>query len=137
MRSPSRRRPRIREIFVPQDADLDAVAIRARYVGSAEHKDIPSFAGQPRPRGDASLCPRTLGTERRRITGWLRDAIRNGLTGAPWEGPQPGFPRYVWYKYRDTVFEGRLVNCVLGEYKGYPLEKSEWPSVFRGIDAKS
>ena len=40
---------------------------------------------------------------------------REGATGAPWEG---GFPRYVWYKHGETVFEGRLVNRETGEYKG-------------------
>ena len=30
-----------------------------------------------------------------------------------------------------TVFEGRLVNRVTGEYKGYPLHPGEWP---RGIE---
>ena len=58
------------------------------------------------------------------ITEWLRDAIRRGATGTPWEGT---FPRYVWYKHEETVFEGRLVNRVTGEYKGYPLERDEWP----------
>lgn len=44
--------------------------------------------------------------------------------GTPWEGD---FPRYVWYKHGDTVFEGRLVNRETGEYKGYPLHGDEWP----------
>ena len=35
------------------------------------------------------------------------------------------------------VYEGRLVNRALGQYEGYPLEKSEWPSAFEGIDARS
>ena len=43
---------------------------------------------------------------------------------APWEG---GFPRDVWYRDGDTVYEGRLVNREIGSYKGYPLDKLEWP----------
>lgn len=66
------------------------------------------------------------------ITEWLRDAIRRGATGAPWEG---AFPRYVWYKNDETVFEGRLVNRRRGEYKGYPLERGEWPDGIREIYA--
>ena len=58
------------------------------------------------------------------VTGWLRAAIRDGSTGDLWEGD---FPRYVWHKENDTVFEGRLVNREQGSYKGYPLNKHEWP----------
>lgn len=63
--------------------------------------------------------------------------IGRGFTGGPWEGKSPGFPRYVWYKDGATVYEGRLVNREMGQYKGYPLEESEWPSGFEGIDARS
>ena len=128
MRAVRRRRPRKRFIFVPVDAALYDLAQRARYVGSLEHKDVPSFAGQPRLRADASCCPREI-ADRELVNGWLRSAIRRGATGAPWEG---GFPRYVWYKHGDTVFEGRLVNRGTGSYKGYPLGEDEWPY---GIEA--
>lgn len=37
------------------------------------------------------------------------------------------FPRYVWYKDGETLYEGRLVNADLGHYKGYPLNPDEWP----------
>ena len=57
MRASRRRRPRKREILVPQDVDLEEVASLAAYVGSAERKDIPSYAGQPRRRPDASSLP--------------------------------------------------------------------------------
>ncbi|MDE0161214.1 MAG: hypothetical protein OXL98_05695 [Acidimicrobiaceae bacterium] len=57
-------------------------------------------------------------------TGWLRSAIRAGSTGEPWEG---GFPRYVWHREWDTVFEARLVNRGNGSYKGYPLKDRERP----------
>lgn len=128
MRSPQRKRPRKREINVPFGMDLDDIASRATYIGSPEHKDYPSFAGQPQHRGDdASLCPRWI-KDKEVVTKWLRSAIRRGAVGAPWEG---GFPRYVWHREGDTVFEGRLTNKALGEYKGYPLCKREWP---RGIE---
>lgn len=55
---------------------------------------------------------------------WVRSAVRDGTTGAPWEGE---FPRYVWYRHGNTVYEGRLVNRVTGEYKGYLLDQLEWP----------
>ena len=126
MRAPKRRRPRTREISPPPGrADLHALADRARYIGSPEHKDTASFVGQPRLRADASCCPRELAENPRAINEWLRSAIRRGATGTPWEG---AFPRYVWYKHEETVFEGRLVNRETEEYKGYPLDRNEWPA---------
>ena len=97
MRSPQRKRPRKRLIYVLPGADLDDLATRAVYVGSPEHKDFPSFAGRPRLRADASCCPREI-RDREVVRGWLCSAIRRGVTGAPWEGE---FPRYVWYKDGD------------------------------------
>ena len=123
MRATRRRRPRRRVIHIPSTVNLDGLADRAVYVGSPEHKDIRSFAGQPRLRADASICPRGI-WDQEEIQKWLRSAIRRGATGAPWEGV---FPRYVWYKEGSVVFEGRLVNRGNGSYKGYPLEKDEWP----------
>ena len=96
-------------------------------MGSPEHKDFPSFAGRPRLRADASLCPREI-RDQELVSEWLRSAIRRGAVGGPWEG---GFPRYVWHREGDVVFEGRLVNRGSGSYKGYPLDEDEWP---RGIE---
>jgi hypothetical protein len=39
-----------------------------------------------------------------------------------------GFPRYVWCRNASSVlFEGRLTNSTLGEYKGYPIAEAEAP----------
>ena len=47
-------------------------------------------------------------------------------------GSRPGdFPRYAWCKIGDTVYEARLVNRAIGEYKGWQLKLHEWPD---GID---
>ena len=127
MRPPRRKRPRRRTINIPPDTDLEDLAARVVYEGSPEHKDIPSFAGQPRLRADASCCPREI-TDREMVSEWLRSAIRRGAKGAPWERE---LPRYVWYKHDNIVFEARLVNCEIGSYEGYPLDKEEWP---RGIE---
>lgn len=126
MRAPRRHRPLHRALATraPDSDQLEAVAKRVSYVGSPEHKDMPSFAGQPRPRADASICPRELTGDRDRVEAWLRDAIRKGAVGELMEGD---FPRYAWYKDDRTVYEARLVNRGLGEYKGYPLEADEWP----------
>lgn len=111
-----------------------AVADLARYVGSREHKNAPTYAGPPGLRADASCCPPELATDAGVPTAWLRQAIRQGSVAGPWEGHSPGFPRYVWYRHDDTVYERRLVNREQGQYKGYPLEKSG-PSAIEGIDA--
>lgn len=103
---------------------LAAVAETATYVGSPEHKDAPSFAGSPRPRADATLCgPEWLGRQAD-LTAALQAAILEGNVGAPWEGR---YPRYVWARIGGQVFEGRLVNCELGQYKGYALAAEEAP----------
>ena len=128
MRAPPRRRTRRRTIHVPPEIDLDGLANQVVYEGSAEHKDIPGFAGQPRLRADASCCPREI-TDREMVSGWLRLAIRRGAVGSPWEGE---FPRYVWYMHGNIVFEARLVNRESGSYKGYPLDSDEWP---KGIES--
>ena len=129
MRAPNRRRPSRRQMYVPPDTDLDHLAEQVKYVGSPEHKDFPSFAGQPRLRADATRCPREL-TDLELVNQWLRNAVRRGAVGDDWEGR---FPRKIWYKDGDIVYEGRLVNRGNGVYKGYPIRKEEWP---RGIEEK-
>jgi len=73
---------------------------------------------------DASICERSLASDQAKAQSWLGEAMRRGAVGERWEGD---FPRYVWYKDADTVYEGRLVNRELGWYKGYPLARDEWP----------
>jgi hypothetical protein len=107
----------------PADVDLAKVVSSIQYIGSPEHKDAPSFAGERRPRADASKCDQRL-NDPEPITEWLRTAVRKGAFGKLWEG---GFPRYLWYKDGEVLYEGRLVNRGLGQYKGYPLERDEWP----------
>lgn len=125
----SRKRPHPRTRCAPPAAiNLTTLAPKTRYVGSVEHKDAPSPAGWPRPRADASICDRNVSSTFVQATRWLRSAIRKGDVGAPWEGE---FPRYAWYKVGDVVYEGRLVNRNSGDYKGYPLEKAEWPVFMR------
>lgn len=107
---------------------LRSLEARVSYVGSPEHKDMPSFAGQPRPRADASLCPRELTRDGARVEEWLREAIRRGAVSERREGD---FPRYVWFEKDGVIYEGRLVNRGLGQYKGYPLEQGQGP---KGLD---
>jgi hypothetical protein len=129
-RQPEHRRdnPKARRIRpVPEGVVLAEVAACATYVGSPVHKDIPSFAGVSRaPRPDASICPRELAQARELVEEWLRQAILAGHCGV-WEG---GFPRYVWYRVADIVYEARQGSRGSGEYHGYPLEA--WQAV-RGL----
>jgi hypothetical protein len=129
VRAPKRKRPQPRTVQPPptgvRTSDL---ATSVRYVGSPEHKTGPSFAGAPRPRGDATKCEPSLSNRLPEIQAWLERAFRIGCLGGPWEG---NFPRYAWCKIGNTVYEARLVNRALGEYKGWQLEIDEWPV---GID---
>lgn len=127
MRSPTRKRKAPRRKFgpPPQGVDLSRLSARARYRGSPEHKKGLSFAGHPRPRGDATPCDNALNWKQGTVTSWLRAAIRNGHFSEYW--PKGHFPQYVWHRDGDTVYEGRLMNGGTGEYKGYPLLRNEWP----------
>lgn len=123
MRSPQRRRqlPRRPAVGVPVER-LERCAQTASYVGSPEHKSMPSFAGPPKLRSDASRCPSDL-KDANEITRWLAAGIRAGLVSD--DPGEDGFPKYVWAFNRNTWFEGRLVNEIQGTYKGYPLADDE------------
>ncbi|MEI6389004.1 MAG: hypothetical protein WCQ50_20535 [Spirochaetota bacterium] len=81
----------------------------------------------PRPRPDASLCPRNLAYRQGDVQRWLREGITAGNFSDYWI---KGFPKYVWYKEEGIVFEGQLMDPATGTYKGYPLESDE---VVRGL----
>lgn len=99
----------------------DHAAAIATYTGSPEHK-------LPHARSDATLCPPELEGNQDELTRWLRNAIAEGKAGGFMEG---AFPRYVWYRDGERLFEGRLTNQVLGEYKGYPIGPDEGPLELR------
>ncbi len=129
MRAKKRGRPLTRtRVRPPDDADLAALALRATYEPSAEHKDrYTPEAGVRRLRTDASACPRDVTTAQ--AEGWLREALAAGDVGGPWDD-RP-FPQYVWKRVGDRVFEARLTNAEQGWFKAYPLDKSEWPRWIR------
>lgn len=126
MRAPKRRRQQPRVFLSPKlgQDDLELIATQVRYVGSPEHKNHPSFAGHPAPRADATKCDPAFKDRQEELCQWLADAIRQGQIGAPLEG---AFPRYVWIRQGERIFEARLVNRELGHYKGWELEEHEWP----------
>ena len=126
MRQPERRRKNPKRLCVglpPAGTDLIAVAARVSYKGSVYHKDVPSFAGRvPRPVPARSVCPRELAGRLDDVQQWLREAIRRGHVSEFWIG---GFPKYVWRREGETVFEGELMDPAAGTYKGYPLESHQ------------
>ena len=129
MRKPTfhRENPRYRQVLPqPLGVEVALVAEKCRYVGSPYHAAGPT-AGRPvirRP--DATICPSELTSNRHRVEKWLRASILSGRTGA-WEG---GFPRYVWHREEETVYEARQGSPGSGEYHGYPLQP--WQRV-RGL----
>lgn len=64
------------------------------------------------------------------FTQWLQAAITAGHIAGPVES---GLPRYVWHREETFVFQGRLTNSGLGQYKGWPVEESELPDWLRGL----
>ncbi len=132
MRAPKRKRPLPRTIQAPPlGVNVAALAAVVRYVGSIEHKIGPSFAGPPRPRADATRCDVSLNDRQAEIQQWLRRAFELQCFSGPWEGD---FPRYVWCRVDQVVYEARLVNRGLGQYKGWQLNRDEWPDGIDEID---
>lgn len=123
--APKRKRHHVRKLVeVPKDCDINRLSARTKYIGSPEHKEQTSFAGTPRPRrADATICDPAL-NDPKKLTKWLREGMRAGNVGTPWEG---GFPRYVWVRKGEKVYEAGLVNRGNGEYKGWELQPDEFP----------
>ena len=126
MRAPGRRKPTNKErVAPPEGIDWPTLIEQAVYIGSPEHKTRP-FGQFPMGRlraGSASKCPDDL-SDPVQITGWLRQAMRDGNMGGEWE---ENYPHFVWVRRDGERYEGRLVNRVLGQYKGYPLDDDEEP----------
>jgi len=123
MRATRRRRPRKDEQLVPgPETDLAMMADKVTYVISSEHKDYKTSAGPGNLRSDATACPRGLDFDE--VLEWLRAAVRDGSVSAVLDGD---FPRYAWRRVGGQIYEARLSNSGLGEYKGYPIEDHEAP----------
>lgn len=106
--------------------DFRAIADRATYVGSGEHKRYPNPLCDPRLRSDAADCDAVdpgLSQHPERLTQWLREAIRRGQVSPEFEGD---FPRKVWAHVPTSAgtqtVEARLTNQLLGQYKGYFID---------------
>lgn len=123
MRAPRRKRPRKDDQLTPGSLNnLANLSEKVAYVISTEHKDYLTSAGPGNLRSDASACPR--GLDFTEVLGWLRAAIREGSVSAVLDGD---FPRYAWKRVGSQVYEARLSNAGLGQYKGYPIAEHEAP----------
>jgi hypothetical protein len=107
-------------------AVLRSAATQATYLGSIEHKTYRSPAGDPRPRGDASKCPRLEEHRWPDLTAALRAAIRIGCVSETFD--PGGFPRYVWGRFEGQLYEARHLVTPAGAYKAFPIEPFELPS---------
>jgi hypothetical protein len=102
--------------------DLAKMAGEVSYIISTEHKDYLTSAGPGNLRSDATACPR--GLDFAQVGTWLKEAVQEGHVSAVLDGE---FPRYAWKKVGAQVYEARLSNAGLGQYKGYPIEAREAP----------
>lgn len=100
---------------------------RVRYVGSPEHKDYPSYAGEPGLRSDAARCDPAISREQAEAT--LKRAMALHCVSAQQEGE---YPRYAWGWLDGRLYQARLVNCEQGWYKAWPIEAIEAPRDPRG-----
>ena len=114
------------ERLVSGEASLTALAAKVSYVISPEHKDYLTAAGIGRLRSDATPCPRGLDFDE--VLSWLRAAFGAGNVSADLDGV---FPKYAWARVDGRVYEARLSNSGLGQYKGYPITDDEAPRWFR------
>jgi hypothetical protein len=124
MKQPKSHKAVIRDrVPPPVGVDLTELAAQATYIPYAVHKihHVPGTA--PSRRSDATPCPIEVTLAEAQT--WLRDAITVGDVGGSWDGKP--YPRYVWTRIEERVFEARLSNQELGQYHGYPIDRQEWP----------
>lgn len=110
------------------DAERVALASKAEYIGSGEHKDQRWWGGLPsrgcRPkRQKTTICPLVSEVDRNRATEWIRRAIELGQ--CTFFEADKDFPKHVWYEENGQGWFGYCTNGVLGHYKGWPLEEEE------------
>jgi len=129
---------------LPTPPDQNALADRAVYAGSVEHKDRRSWLGLPHPRRNpradledhrqnATICPLVSDTDRETATRWVQHAIRSGQFDPTICAY--GFPRHIWHRDNNGQYwHGRLTKAggdnAPAEYKGWPISEREWHENF-------
>lgn len=130
MRRPNRASAEARLLSQPE---RDALASRACYEGSCEHKDRSWWGGLPHAgarRGRlTTICFLTTDEERQEATEWVQRAIGAGQYKFV-RGDQD-FPKHVWSRDQSgQVWYGRCRNPASGEYKGWPIGEEERREIF-------
>ncbi|SRR5258708_1073344 len=102
--------------------ELARAAAACVYSGSPYHcrrsKGQPPVA-RAKP---ASICPRPWSDEE--ATQALRAAMQRGSVSEAWED---GFPRYVWHRDGNILYEARHIRGPLGSFYAYPIENFQAP----------
>jgi hypothetical protein len=122
------------------DAERKALAARALYVGSKEHKAERWWGGLPavrygkdgkpmrHKRQKTTICPLVTMADQARASTWIRAAIESGQF-TYLEGDQD-FPKHVWYEADGRGWFGLCINSTAGTYKGWPMEEDERRAFF-------
>lgn len=117
-----------------------ALAAKATYVGSPEHKVKNWWGGLPKARQlrggrvgrpgkqTTTVCPLTTKKDRDRATDWVRLAIENGQY--KFSEADRNYPQMVWYEADGRIWCGRCINSEAGQYKGWPIDEEERREVF-------
>jgi len=106
----------------PPTADLAQASRAAIYERSPYHcrgnkGEPPKVRARP-----ASICPRRWTDEE--ATNALRAAIGRGNVSEVWED---GFPRHVWHRDGDVLYEARHTKGPAGSFHAYPIEEFQAP----------
>lgn len=124
----------------PTDDELSELSESAMYLGSAEHKETNWWGGHPAGRQlrggrvgrigkqTTTICPLSHVEDRDRATVWVRAAIVAGRY--KFYESDKKFPRKLWYEAEGQVWMGLCFNSILGEYKGWPIDRGERDEIF-------
>lgn len=105
----------------PDGVSLSQVAEDAKYTGSPYHRTRPVDGVRPVYKRGDSQCPKEIQGNPTLVREWLRESIRAGNVGRF----DQGFPKLVWKRVGDRIFEARQGSPGSGEYHGYPLDPDE------------
>ncbi|CAK0752586.1 conserved hypothetical protein [uncultured Gammaproteobacteria bacterium] len=135
------KRPPLQPVKGPRnETERQALAVRASYVGSTEHKEERWWGGLPgapyskngiptRPKKQkTTICPLVKEDDRDRATTWVQEAIVKGQYEFT-EGDQD-FPKHIWHEADEKYWFGFCTNPAAGQYKGWPVEKDEYNAYY-------
>jgi hypothetical protein len=109
--------------------ELGKLAEAVKYVGSPYHRLPGSPMGESASRTwpASNKCPAKWTFEAANRA--LKEAVRMGYISTE---ASNGFPRRIWYRDGETLYEARLSNAGSGEYHAYPFSsRQEWPKALK------